>query len=286
MYKKRKKNRGHVGLIIGLVIIFLTIIIIYIMNTKRNLNPVEKFIKDAVLITGDIICKPIDFINDKIKEGKEKDKLYKKYKKLEEKYNSIKYYEEAIDNLNKENGELRKQLGLSETLLDYEKINAVVVNRNIGYFYDSFTINKGSSSGVSTGDAVVTPDGLIGKVVNTSNLYSTVSLITSSKLDQKISVRIKIGEGQYVFGLLSGYDKAKNVFAIEGISENVEIKEGCTVKTTGMSDIFPGGILVGHVKYIEKDNFDLTMIAYVTPSSNFDDLNYVAVLKRKIDIND
>ena len=286
MYKKKKKNREHLFLIIGLVAIFLTIIVIYIMNKKKNLNPVEKVIKDVVLTTGTIIYKPIDFINDQIKENKEKNNIYKKYKKLEEKYNNIKNYEEEIDNLKKENNELRKQLNLEETLLDYEKINASIINRNIGYWYDSFTINKGTSSGIEPGNAVVTSDGLIGKVVSASNLYSTVSLITSSKLDQKISVRIKIGDGKYIYGLLSGYDKEKKAFYIEGISENVEINEGCSVKTTGMSDIFPGGILVGYVKEIEKDNFDLTMIAYVTPSSDFDDLSYVAVLKRKIDNNE
>lgn len=286
MYRKKRKNRQHLLLITLFIVLFLTIIVIYIMNTKRNLNPVEKVIKDTVLTAGNVIYKPINFINNKIKENKEKNNLYKKYKKLENEYNDIKHYEEEIDNLKKENEELRKQLSLGETLLDYEKINASVVNRNIGYFYDSFTINKGTSNGVEVGDAVVTSDGLIGKVVSASNLYSTVSLLTSSKLDQKISVRIKIGDGKYVYGLLSGYDKEKNAFYIEGISENVQIEKGCTVKTTGMSDIFPGGILIGYVEKVEKDNFDLTMIVYAEPSSDFDDLDFVAVLKRKIDINE
>lgn len=286
MYRRKKKNKEHLLLIVSLAILFLTIIIIYIMNTKRNLNPVEKIIKDTVLIASDVICKPINFISDKIKENKEKNKIYEKYKNLELEYNNIKNYESEIDNLKRENNELRKQLNLEETLLDYDKINASVVNRNIGYWYDSLIINKGTSSGVVVGSAVIGSDGLIGKVVNASNLYSTIVLLTSPKLDQKISVRIKIDDNKYVYGLLSGYNKDKNVFYIEGISENVDIKEGSTVKTTGMSDIFPGGILIGYVKEIEKDNFDLTIVASVTPSSDFNDLNYITVLKRKIDINE
>ena len=283
MYRKRKKDRRNLILITGLITIFLIIFILYIMNTKRNLNPVEKVIKDAVLSASSIISTPVNFISDKIKESKEKNNIYSKYKELEEKYNNIKHYEEEIDNLRKESEELRKELGLNETLNDYEKINASVVNRNLGYWYDTFTINKGTSSGVDVGCAVINSDGLIGKVVNASNLYSTVRLLTSENLDQKVSVRIKIEDGKYIYGLLSGYDNKKKLFIVEGISENVVINPGNSVKTTGMSDIFPGGILIGYVDSIVKDNFDLTQIIYVKPNADFNDLNYVAVLKRKID---
>ena len=286
MYKKRKKDKRILFFVIGLVVVFLSIIILYIMNTKRNLNPVEKVIKDTVLSVGKVIYKPIDFISDKIKENNEKNNLYKKYQELLKDYNNLKNYSEELENLKKDNENLKKQLGIMETLSDYEKINTSVVNRNVGYWYDTITINGGTSRGVGPGDAVINSDGLIGKVVSSSNLYSTVRLLTSENLDQKISVRIKIEDGRYIYGLLSGYDAKNNLYRVEGISENVEIKEGNTVKTTGMSDVFPNGILVGHVDSVVKDNFDLTMVAYIKPSCDFDDLNYLAVLKRKIDVNE
>ena len=47
-----------------------------------------------------------------------------------------------------------------------------------------------------------------------------------------------------------------------------------------MGDTFPSGLLLGHVKKISTDNFDLSKVAVVSSSVNFDDIEYVAVLKR------
>lgn len=281
MYRRKRKDKKNIIVIITIVIILVSSIFIYVMNKKSNLNPVEKFIKDTVLTIGSVVTKPITFVSDKLKERQEKNNLYKKYQKLEEKYNNIKNYEEDIDTLKKDNEELRKLLEIQSSLTDYDKINATVINREINFWYDTFTIDKGEKDGIDLNMAVMTSDGLIGKVIETSNLYSKVRLITSDSLGQKISVRIKLESGKYVYGLLYAYDKDKKCFLIEGISENIEIPIGASVKTTGMSDIFPNGILIGTVESVKKDNFDLTMIVMVKPSVTYDDFSYVTVLKRK-----
>ena len=74
-----------------------------------------------------------------------------------------------------------------------------------------------------------------------------------------------------------------NTYKIEGISESDEIKEGAIVTTTGLSDIFPSGILVGNVKVVTSDNYDLTKIVEVTPSVDFNDISVVTVLDRGVD---
>ena len=286
MYRKKRKDKKSFIIVMGLIIILVISIFIYVMNKKSNLNPFEKLLKDTVLTVGSVITKPINFISDKLQESKEKNNIYEKYKDLEEKYNNIKNYEEEIDNLKQENKELANLLDIQNILTDYDYINATIVNREVNFWYDTFTIDKGESSGIDINMAVVTPDGLVGKVIETSNLYSKVRLITSDSLKQKISVRIKIADGKYVYGLLYAYDRDKKCFLIEGISENIEIPVGASVKTTGMSDIFPKGILIGTVEEIKKDNFDLTMIVTVKPSSDYDSFSYVSVLKRKEIEND
>lgn len=284
MRKKKKISFKYKALIVCLIIIILVAIIIYVMKKEKNLNPVEKVIKDTCLTVSSVVYKPVNFIKNKIRENKEKNDIYKKYKDLEEIYNNMEFDNAKMNELIKENNELKELLNLQNTLSEYEKINATVVNRNVGYWYNNITIDKGESSGIKKDMAVVTNDGLIGKVVNTSYLYSTIRLLTSDELGQKISVKIMISDDKYVYGLLSNYNKEEKAFVIEGISENIVISEGMTVTTTGMSNIFPSGILVGKVNEVKKDNFDLTMEALVTPSSDFEDISYVTVLKRKSDI--
>lgn len=280
MYKKKKIEKRNIYIISIIIILILVAFIIYILKKDRNLNPVEKIVKDTCLTIGNVFYKPVSFIKNKISESHEKNKIYDKYKELEEKYNSIYFDNTRMTELEKENTELKKLLELKNTLLDYEKINATVVNRDVGYWYDTITIDKGESSGIEKGMAVVTSDGLIGKVINTSYLYSTVRLLTSDEFGQKVSVKIDLGDNNFVYGLLSSYDEKENAFVIEGISENISINEGTTVTTTGMSSIFPSGILIGYVKGIKKDNFDLTMLALVSANYNVDNISYVSVLKR------
>lgn len=280
MHKKRMDIKYKLLISVLILVIFIAFII-YIMKKEKNLNPVEKVIKDACLTVSSVFYKPVNFVQNIIKENNEKTRIYKEYKELDEKREKMNANEALIDELKKENNELKKLLELNNTLVEYDKINATVINRNIGYWYNTITIDKGQASGITKDMAVVTNSGLIGKVINTSYLYSTVRLLTSDELGQKVSVKIKVTDDKYVYGLLSSYDTKEKAFIIEGISENVELLEGMTVTTTGMSNIFPSGILIGTIKCIKKDNFDLTMLALVTPSNDFEDISFVSVLKRK-----
>ena len=96
----------------------------------------------------------------------------------------------------------------------------------------------------------------------------------------KISVKIKVSD-EYYYGLLTGYDKDKKTYIIEGISNNIDIPNDSVVTTTGMSEIFPSGILIGKVSESNTDNFELSKIIYVKTDVNYDNIEYVTVLKRE-----
>ena len=54
------------------------------------------------------------------------------------------------------------------------------------------------------------------------------------------------------------------------------------VMTTGLGSNFPAGIYIGKVVNITTDNFDLTKIVEVKSDVNFDDINYVTILKKEV----
>ena len=190
-----------------------------------------------------------------------------------------KVYEARIKELEGEIDDLKEALELNDTITDYKEINAEVVNRNVGAWYNTLNINKGSKSGIKEGMAVVVNKGLIGKVINVGNFTSTVKLLSTDELSNKISVKIE-QDDKSIYGLLVSYNKKKNIYLIEGISDNTEIKNGSKVVTTGLSEIFPSGILIGEVKNVTKDKYDLARAVEVTPSVNFNDINIVTVLDR------
>ena len=68
---------------------------------------------------------------------------------------------------------------------------------------------------------------------------------------------------------------------VEGVSNTKSVAIGDYVYTSGLGEIFPSGILIGTVSEITTDEYDLSKIILVKPIADFDDINYVAILKRK-----
>ena len=282
MYSKKKQFDRRYLLILAVVIVALVLVVLSVALKKdRNLNFFERIAKDTGMIVLKVAYSPFNFIKDQINEMREKDNLYEKYEELKEKEEQMDSLQAENENLQSEINKLQESLDLNSILSDKVLLNATVVNRNVGYWYDEVTIDKGSNDGIEKNMAVITSKGLIGSVSKVSSNSSTIKLLSNENMSNKISVKIRVSDDQYVFGLISGYSSKNNTYTFEGISENVDIAKGADVVTTGMGDMFPSGIQVGKVTKVTTDNFDLSKVVEVEASVDFDDIDYVTVLKRE-----
>jgi rod shape-determining protein MreC len=248
------------------------------VNQNRKLTYFEQMIKDVVLYVNNIVSTPITFVSDYLEEESIKKDILNKYNNIKKELDKIELNSAKIKELETELSKLKDLLELNDSLTDYEYLNATVTNRNLGYWYNTITIDKGSKNGVLVDMAVITNDGLIGRVTQVSNLNSTVKLLTSDDINNQVSIKIKQEED--IYGLLTGYNKKNNTFIITGIDQNIDITLKSIVVTTGLGGIFPSGILVGEVYSVTNDHFGLSKIIEVKSFANFDDISYVTVLKR------
>lgn len=281
----RKKKKLEFRYVIIAILLSITLIfggVFFALHDSRNTFILEGIIKDSGNIILKVLYMPIDWINDTLDKEKQKNKIYNTYKDMQEKYESISTLESELTEARKEISALEEMLELNATLSEKTYTNATVLSRDIGYFYNTLTIDKGSNVSIEVGEAVVTSDGLLGYISSTSMFTSTVKLLTSSDENDKISVKIEVGDS-FVYGLLTTYDSSTNMFKIEGISENTGIPIDAKVTTTGLGNQFPSGILIGTVSDVALDHFELAKTVYIKPSVNFNDTNYVTVLKRKLD---
>lgn len=287
MFGKKKNNipKKYILVIIIILIIILLVIFSVTLKEDRKLNKVESLFKDGFTYIENIITYPFNYVSDNIKS-------YKKLKDVEKSNDVLETSIDRIDSIEAENIELRRQLdalkeelNINYTLSDYEYLNATVISRNVGYWYNKLTINKGSYNGVEKDMVVISSKGLIGRVVKTSTFTSDVKLITTSDTNNKISVHVSNGDNN-LYGVINGYDYKKSVLELEGISNTKDVNVGDYVYTSGLGGIFPAGILIGTVTEITTDSYDLAKIMKVTPSVDFNDINYVSILKRKSDSND
>lgn len=280
--KKQSISKKYILILIIILIILLLIIFSFTLKEDRKLSKAESLLKDGLIYSEKIITYPFNYIKKNIKE-------YKKLKDVNKNNNILETSIDRIDSIEAENIELRRQLetlkeelNINYTLSDYEYLNATVVSRNVGYWHNKITINKGTYNGVEKDMVVISSKGLIGKVIKTSTFTSDVRLITTSDTSNKISVHISNGDNN-LYGLINSYDYNKNVLELEGISNTKDVNIGDYVYTSGLGGVFPTGILIGIVEEITTDSYDLAKIIKVKPSADFNDINYVSILKRKSD---
>lgn len=260
-----------------LISVFVIGFILNVVFTNRNSLFFEKSIKDVSYFVENIISYPLKLINNSILKNKEKNEMYKEYEEL-------KNIKDEYDNILSLNNELKRQIeelkklnDIKFTLDNYTRINATVIYRDINYFNETIVIDKGTHDGVKNNAAVVVGSNFIGKVIDTSFSTSTIRLLTANNSLDKISVRLSLDDN-YVYGILNGYEN--NEFNIELLSLSNDIKLDSEVTTTGLSSIFPSGLIIGHVTNIATDDFELANVLKVSPSIDFNNLNYVSVLIR------
>lgn len=276
----RKITTKHI--LITIIILTIIVIAIFSFTLKNNKQPnkIESLIKDTTTSIEKVLFWPFKFVIEKVED-------YKLLIDIRKKYQQLLPQIDRIDSLNAENIELRRQLqalkeelNITYTINDYEFLNATVISRNVATWYNTITIDKGTYNGVKTDMVVVNSQGLIGKIISTTTFTSEVRLITTSDTSNKISVTIA-SENKSINGLIKDYNYKTKHLEVEGVSNTEYIGIGDYVYTSGLGEIFPSGILIGKVVKISTDEYDLAKIIEVEPISDFNDINYVAILKRK-----
>lgn len=278
--KKKQTNPKH--LIISLIVLIFIIIAVFSITLKkdRELNKVESLIKDTTISISKIITIPFRFIIDKIDDYKLLVNIRKQYQELLPEVSRIDSLKTENIELRRELESLKKELSIDYTLNEYSYLNATVIYRNVSTWYNTITVDKGTYNGVKEDMVVVNSQGLIGKVVSTTTFTSDIRLITTKETDNKISITISNGENK-TNGLIKNYNYKTKYLEVEGVSNTETVRVGDYVYTSGLGEIFPSGILIGTVSDISTDEYDLAKIIDVTPIADFDDINFVAILKRK-----
>ena len=278
--RRRNIKTKHILITIIILIIIILAIFSFTLKEDRQPNKFESLIKDTVTSVSKVVSYPFKWVSNKIGD-------YKELVDIREKYQDLLPEVDRIDSLMSENAELRKQLesmkeelDIDYTINEYDFLNATVISRNISYWYNTITIDKGSYNGVEVDMVVVNSQGLIGKIVSTTTFTSEVKLLTTSDTNNKISVAIS-SNNKKLYGLIKEYNYNNNYLEVEGISNTESVSIGDLVYTSGLGGVFPSGILIGKVSKIETDEYDLAKIINVSPIADFDDINYVAILKRK-----
>lgn len=181
--------------------------------------------------------------------------------------NDLIYYETNCIGLND------KQDFLGKTELQYEYQPARVINNSVNKQYNYITLNKGSQDGINQEMGVISSNGVVGITLHVSKHFSTV--ISLLNRDFSLSSKIK---GSNYFGSITWEGKSYDKVRLKEIPFHVELSMGDTIITSGYSDYFPEGIIIGTISefFIEGGNYyNIT----VDLSTDFKNLTNIYVIK-------
>jgi len=170
-----------------------------------------------------------------------------------------------------ENKRLRKLVGFSEAIPG-KKVTAQIIAHDIFSEFRSIRLNKGSRHGVTKGMAVVTHEGIVGRVFRVDKNYSDVlTLLDSSSAIDSIIQRNRSR------GIVEGL--TQNLLSMKYIPRTENIHVDDIVLSSGIGALFPKGVPIGRVTKVKKKNYGITQTVEVFPSVNFSKLEEVTIIK-------
>jgi rod shape-determining protein MreC len=180
-----------------------------------------------------------------------------------------------LDRVNMENQYLRTELSTADrarSLAIFQERSPlktvaahIIGNTTSG----ALIVDRGSSSGIENGMAVITPDGIVGKIIGAYPTASFVKLVT----DQSFAAGV-VSQKNRVHGTLRG--QGQSTVMIDHIQNEQNVEPGEWFYTSGDDRIFPRGLPVGEVTVARPGRANKEV--YVTPSAFQDGLEDVLIV--------
>jgi rod shape-determining protein MreC len=168
--------------------------------------------------------------------------VYQVNRRLEEENQRLLQWQQVALKLTTENRQLQ---GLLKVVPDraVSYVTARVIANSGGAYVRTVMINAGSQAGLARGQAVITGDGLVGRLTEVGSRAARVLLITD--LNSRIPVKI---EGSNTGAVLAGDNSERPRLLYVGSAEALKI--GDRVVTSGEGGVFPPDLPVGMVSAI------------------------------------
>lgn len=229
------------------------------------------------------VFKPCHYVAQKIANGVDRvvgnvkgDEVYKEQiQKLQDQVGELQSQLVDYENLKKQNELYKEFLGIREENSNYEFVEASVIARDSADIYKSFTISKGSISGVEQGNAVLYGKYLLGVVEKVYPNYSVVRTILSPDFNVS-AYELITGEISYVTGnaMLAKENKCK----MANLDSATNIAYESIICTAGLGEKVPKGLIIGTVDEIDGEPTDISSYAVITPGADPDEIDTCFVL--------
>ena len=283
MYRKQVRRRRAV--LVGLIVLSLVLLSSHFSEAESGpLHTLQRGVATIFAPIGEVAERALKPARDLIDWFDETFDARGENEALREEVARLRAEVTAAEAAQGDNEQFRKLLGLVEKnpgLGEYELVTARVVGRSPTVWYSDVTIDRGSSSGIARNDAVVTGDGLIGRVTELTSGTAQVQLLTDH--DNAVSAEV-LPSGP--MGIVEPEVGDPEDLLLDFIDSEETIQENQTLVTAGWSDgveissAYPPGIPIGRVTEAESGEQQEFQRVHVEPFADLRQLEYVQVLAK------
>lgn len=285
--RKTVKGRGRVGRIaFGVLVGLAALAVVFFIwaRAQNELSVTENAVGSLISPVQNAVNTATIWVRDRVNEIRDRNQLRSDYEEAQLKIMELEYRVSQLEEQEQENTRLLNLLEARERYAELDPIYAKVIARDTGRWFDVFSINQGTLSGVQAGMAVITGDGLVGRVYEAGLNYAKVIGIIDSRSAVACLIQ-RTRDNGVMKGQLNGYsqDDSCNMYYIPSVND---IVPGDEVITSGLDSLFPKGLVVGTVQAVSRQSDVSEQYVVVSPAVDFERIEEVLVLQTAIETDE
>lgn len=205
----------------------------------------------------------------------EYEKLAAENAALREELSQIRDDSRDAASIKRENDRLRELLNLKKEREDFQLVDAYVITWDSNDWSKSFTINRGTSSGIEPGMCAITESGeVVGVVTAAGSNFATVKTILDSSLD----ISAIIASSGYSGMVSGGYSSGLNgLLRMDYLPSGAVLRNNDQVVTAG-STVYPRNLILGYIVDAGINDSGIAKYAVLEPAADMDALEQVFII--------
>ena len=209
------------------------------------------------------------------------DKLQREYETLEMTNEELSLKLSGVEETEQENARLKVLLDAQDAYEALDPIYAKVIARDPGQWFDTFTINRGTTHGVTEGMSVVTGAGLVGYVYEAGLTYAKVLTIIDTRSAVAVLVQRTRDNGVMRGEVTEASDSAEcYTYYLPNVNN---IMPGDVIVTSGTDSLYPKGLTIGEVIAVSQETSSDGSYVIVSPYVDFRHVEEVLVLRTVVE---
>ena len=273
--KKRRKTRRAV--MAGVAVFALLAVVFFIWaRAQGRLSVTENAVGSVFTPVVSAVNRGVTWVRDFFHGLADQQALRTENEELRLENDRLKYQNSQLEAASSENQRLLSMLDAWDSYETLDPVFARVIARDPGLWFDEFTINAGTSEGVEINMAVVTGDGLVGRVYEAGLNYAKVMTIIDTRSSVATLIERTRGSGMMRGEYLDASYQGDCYIYYANVNDVIP---GDTVITSGQDGRYPKGLYVGTVRAVSRQSDTSDQYIIVSPGVDFQRLEEVLVLR-------